>query len=268
MTKIAKLTKALSLFFKNPSLVNLIVESDYRWETELAERHSNYLSLPVVEIDSLIPEFNEQLHSFTFLGGGSMPTDIMLLQALAKQIKDCSYFEIGTWRGESVCHVAPHAKEAFTLNLSSEEILDLGMPKAYADLHGFFSKGIENVTHLYGNSLNYDFKALGRKFDLIFIDGNHKYDFVKNDTQKVFEHLVKEDTIVVWHDYAFDPENIRPEVLLGILDGVPNAVKSNLYHVSNSMCAIYCNKKLASKTFEYPIKPNKIFDVTARMKKL
>lgn len=268
MTKIAKLIKACSLLIKNPSLINLIVESESRWENELRDRHSKYTTLPVVEIDALIPDFNEQLHSFTFLGGGSMPTDIMLLQALARQIKDGLYFEIGTWRGESVCHVAPHVKEAFTLNLSSEEILELGMPKGYADLHGFFSKDIANVTHLYGNSLNYNFKALGRKFDLIFIDGNHKYDFVKSDTQNVFEHLVKEDTIVVWHDYAFDPENVRAEVLLGILDGIPSKFKDNLYHVSNSMCAIYCNKKLVSSDFSYPIEPNKVFDVKATLKKL
>lgn len=268
MTKIAKLIKAFSLFMKNPSLVNLIVESDFRWEKELLEKHPKQQTLPVVEIESLVPGFHEKLDSFTFLGGGSLPTDIMLLQALAKQIEHCLYFEIGTWRGESICHVAPYAKEAFTLNLSNKEILDLGMPKAYADLHGFFSKEISNVRHLYGDSLKYPFEKLNQKFDLIFIDGNHTYDFVKNDTKKVFEHLVKEDTIVVWHDYAFHPEKVRPEVLLGILDGVPAELKENLYHVSNSMCAIYTKKKLESTAFCNPVKPRKVFEVSAKLKQL
>jgi hypothetical protein len=43
------------------------------------------------------------------------------------------------------------AKESFTLNLSKQEISALGMAEKYANLHGFFSKGKENITHLFGN---------------------------------------------------------------------------------------------------------------------
>ena len=207
------------MLLKKPSLINLITESNDRWEAYLLKKHSKYTELPIIDIQEIIPNFNETLNTFSFLGGGSLPTDIVLLKALCAKIPNCSYFEIGTWRGESVVNVAEVTKECYTLNLSKKEILNLGLSKKYADLHGFFSREKENITHLFGDSLKYDFKSLNKKFDLIFIDGNHKYDYVKNDTQKVFKHLVKDNSIVIWHDYAYHPEKIRSEILAGILDG-------------------------------------------------
>lgn len=268
MNKLQKLLKVLGLVFKQPSLINYILDADEVWDDVLAKKHPKKTALPVIEIHDIIPHFNETLDNFTFLGGGSLPTDIILLKALAKQIKDCSYFEIGTWRGESVVNVAQTAKECYTLNLSKKDMLALNMPEKYADLHGFFSKGISNITHLFGNSLHYDFQKLNKKFDLIFIDGNHTYNFVKHDTIQVFKHLMHENTIVVWHDYAYNPEKKRAEVLTGILDGVPKELHHNLYHVSNTMCAIYTKKPFQTSQFQTIAIPNKTFEVNIIKKEL
>lgn len=268
MNKFKKTVKGLRLLLKKPSLINLIIDSDFTWEDYLIKHHNSKTILPIVEIDELIPNLNETLKTISFLGGGSMLTDILLLKGLANQIDDCLYFEIGTWRGESVVNVADSAKECYTLNLSKQEILQNGLPKKYAELHGFFSKKNKNIIHLLGDSLNFNFDSLNKKFDLIFIDGNHKYDFVKNDTEKIFKHLVHKDSIVVWHDYAYTPEKIRPEVLSGILDGIPNKFKKNLYHVSNTMCAIYTKRKLKKSHINFPITPNKKFIINLQTKKL
>jgi len=260
MHKLKKLFKGLFLLIKKPSLLNEILESDLVWQKKAGNQ-----TLPVVEIENLIPDFNETLSVFSFLGGGSLPTDIMLLKGLAGQIKECNYFEIGTWRGESVVNVSETAKECYTLNLSKKEMLAMNMPKEYTELHGFFSKNKENIQHLYGNSLTYNFKKLNKKFDLIFIDGNHKYDYVKNDTEKVITHLTHEKTIIVWHDYAYNPEKIRSEVLKGILDGLPEKMHQNLYHVSNTMCAIYYPKELQTTKFTNIKKPTKFFKIRAEI---
>tara|TARA_R110001583_G_scaffold34847_6_gene116639 strand:+ start:9585 stop:10391 length:807 start_codon:yes stop_codon:yes gene_type:complete len=268
MKKLQKLLKGFQLLFQEPSLINLVLESDLTWKKQLQKKHNSIFSLPVIEVDELIPNFNETLNTFSFLGGGSMPTDILLLKGLAKQIDNCSYFEIGTWRGESVVNVAEAAKDCYTLNLSKEEITALGLPQKYADLHGFFSKDKTNITHLFGNSITFDYKNLNKKFDLIFIDGNHKYDFVKADTQNIFKHLVHENSIVVWHDYAYTPELIRSEVLLGILDGIPSQYKNKLYQVSNSMCAIYTNQKLKTSVFDSIKTPTKKFEINVKIQKI
>lgn len=268
MKKLSKLLKALSLLIKQPSLINHILEADEVWKNYIIKNQLGENELPVVDIEELIPNFNETLDYFTFLGGGSIPTDIMLLKALAKQINDCTYFEIGTWRGESVVNVAQTAKQCYTLNLSKQELLELNLPQNFDVVQGFFSKGVSNIVHLEEDSLKFDFKGLNQKFDLIFIDGNHTFEYIKMDTQNVFKHLMHENTIVVWHDYAYTPEKLRPEVLSAIYEGVPKDLHFNLYHVSNTMCAIYTKQKINPKVFEAIKIPDKIFKVTAEAKSI
>lgn len=267
MSKLQKLFKGFILLLKKPSLINLITDSEYHWQQYLKKHHGGINQLPTVDIQHFLNS-SSSLDGFTFLGGGSLPTDILLLASLAEKIDDCSYFEIGTWRGESVIHVSELADECYTLNLSKEEIIAEGYPEKYANLHAVLSKGKENITHIFGNSLHYDFAALNKKFDLIFVDGNHKYDFVKNDTEKVFANLIHEDSIVVWHDYATHPENPRPEVLAGILDGLPKGKRMNLHHVSNTLCAIYYPKEIESRLLDFPINPDKFFQLKMKIKEV
>jgi hypothetical protein len=126
---------------------------------------------------------------------------------------------------------------------------------------GYFSKALENVVHLSGNSMDFDFAGLNRKFDVIFIDGDHHYEHVKNDTQQVFRHLVHKESVVVWHDYAFHPEKIRYEVLAGILDGTDPAIHDEIYHVSQTKCAVYLKKKIRGKILDPPVEPDEFFEI-------
>lgn len=222
------------------------------------------VSFPVVEIDELIPNFNESISHFAFLDGGSLPTDIGLLQAIAKKYSGCKYFEIGTWRGESVANVSNYAGECYTLNLSSSELIQSGLTEKYASMQGFFSRELKNIVHLQGNSLTYDFSSLNKKFDLVFIDGDHRHGFVKSDTEKVFAHLIHEKSIIVWHDYGYDPENIRYEVMDAILEGSPEKFHDHLYHVSNTLCAIFTREKLKTTIIDVPVEPTKEFRVDIR----
>ena len=265
MNKLKKAIKGLSAVIKNPYLLNLVISDNTYWESHLLKKkHRN--ALPIVDVKTLFGEINENINTYAFLDGGSLPTDILLLKLLAKRFKDCKYFEIGTWRGESVANVAEVAKECYTLNLSREEIINLGLSEKYADLHAFFSKNVENIKHLYGNTLQFDFESLGaqQKFDLIFIDGDHHYDYVKKDTENVFRHLVHENSIVVWHDYGYSSAEVRKEVYAAILDGIPADKHENLYHVSNSLCAIYTREKPLTYQLEVPAKPNKKFQINIR----
>jgi hypothetical protein len=54
--------------------------------------------------------------------------------------------------------------------------------------------------------------------------------------------------------------------LAGILDGAPEHLKDNLYHVSNTMCAIYINKKLKTTAPDFPLKPTKVFKLSLKVK--
>lgn len=267
MKKLIRALKAFYLILQKPWLLNKILDDDNTWFDYLQKQHQ-LKSFPVIRIETMFPDFNATLNTFAFLDGGSLPTDIALLKLLALKFDDCSYFEIGTWRGESVVNVAENAKECYTLNLSKQELLSLGLDEKYADLHGFFSKDKKNIIHLTGNSMTYDFAALNKKFDLIFIDGNHHYDFVKNDTAKVFEHLVHENSIIIWHDYAYAPEKLRPEVMAAIMDGTPKNLRKNLYQISNSMCAIFTRETYKTEVFSALSQPNYKFEVQIQINKI
>jgi len=195
----------------------------------------------------------------TFLDGGSLPTDLMLLASLAETIPDCRYFEIGTWRGESVSALADRVKSAHTLCLTDEEMRNLGMHERTIESHMIFSKGIKNVIQLRGDSRSFDFSSLNQKFDLIFIDGDHHYDFVKSDTRNVFAHLTHENSVVVWHDYGFHPDLVRFEVLAAILDGVCPDRRDRIYHVAHTKCAIYTGKSYPSQPADFKVLPRECY---------
>lgn len=260
MVKLIKTFKAIKEIIKNPWLLNKILEEDSVWLKYLKKQYGFSGSFPVISLDKLVSQ--STIDKFAFLGGGSLPTDILLLRSLAISINECKYFEIGTWRGESVINVSDVTKECYTLNLSKEEILSLGLSEKYADLHGFFSKKDKNIIHLTGNSATYDFAGLNKKFDLVFIDGDHHFDMVKSDTENVFKHLIHDESIVVWHDYAYSPEQVRAEVMAGIYEGVPSNQRKHLYHVGNTMCAIYTKGAYNTYNLEYPETPKTLFKVT------
>jgi predicted O-methyltransferase YrrM len=267
MLKITKAFRALSLLIRNPWLLNKVLEEDQYWENEVSKKYGFQYGLPVIRAEELFGDFSETIDPFAFLDGGSLPTDLALLKKLARRIPHCSYFEIGTWRGESAANVASVAEICYTLNLSEDEMKNMGLNQRYIDLHGYYSKNNPDIRHLDGNTLSFDFQSLNRKFDLIFIDGEHRFEMVKNDTQKVFSHLTNENSVVVWHDYARNPETIRYEVLAGILEGCPQSFHQHIFHIAHTLCAVYLPGQNGGKRLNVPVEPSGSFQVDIRFYK-
>lgn len=265
--KIKKLNAALKEIIKQPSLLNLVLAENEIWKDKVDKKYHLSSGFPVLSFTDLFLDFEENLRLFSFTGGGSLPTDIALLKGLCKRFDNPSFFEIGTWRGETVYNLSEVAKTTYTLNLSKKEMLDLGMTEAYANAQAYFSKNLRNVVQLEGDSRTFDYRGLNQKFDVIFIDGNHNHDFVVSDTKKVFESLLHENSIVVWHDYAYNPESVRFEVMDAILEGTPQLFRNNLYHVSNTMCAIFIRGDFATKTLDKYADPENVFEIEIKSKK-
>ncbi|MBI2270697.1 MAG: class I SAM-dependent methyltransferase [Bacteroidetes bacterium] len=224
--------------------------------------------LPQLDILDLLPGLNETIDNYTNLAGTSFPIDMVILKQLAKKYTDCDYFEIGTWRGESISNVASVAKKCVSLSLSNKEMNELGYGEKFTRVQRFFSKDLSNVEHVEANSKTFDFEKLGQKFDLIFVDGDHSYDGVKIDTQNVFNLLKNENSIIVWHDYGTSYETIDWEVLAGILDGTPEEKRGSLYQISNSLCAIYIKGDFKTKVLDYPTYPDKKFKISISAQKI
>lgn len=265
MTKIIKALKALNLILQRPVLLNKVLQDPVYWKEHIKKRYGLIEGLPVLDPSELFGRnYTEDLKVFTFLDGGSLVTDIALLKGLARQFDKCRYFEIGTWRGESAVNLADICKEVFTLNLSEEEMKKLDVPEETLAQQDMFSKKNDSIIHLKGNSRDYNFAAIAKKFDLIFIDGSHHYDDVKNDTEKVFTHLVHDNSIVVWHDYGVNPDEVRFQVFAGILDGLDPEKHKNLYHVAHTKSAVYIQKSLKTGKLQKPYSPVHYYSVNLK----
>ena len=261
MSKLGKAFKALWWIARKPVLLNRVLTDEDTWKSYVGKAYGFDEGLPVIRMDELFGDQPRSVGPMTFLDGGSLPTDLMLLAGLAESIQNCSYFEIGTWRGESVSTVASRATLCYTLCLTDEEMLAMGMHENTIQSHRLFSSDLENVTQLRGDSAHFDFAGLNRKFDLIFIDGDHHYDYILNDTRKVLEHLVHEKSVIVWHDYGFYPDRVRFEVMAAILDGMGKEKADRIYQVAHTMCAVYTGKKLTSEPPSFPSVPREYYHV-------
>ena len=270
MSRFSKTLRGLASLVRNPWLLNHVLAADEdRWQQQTlahTARHLTPQGLPAVPLAHFLPAgaAGHVVRPFAFREGGSLPTDLLLLRALAGRVPNCRYFEIGTWRGESAANVAEVAAEVHTLNLSAEEMRTLGLSERYIELHGFFSRALPNVQHLHGNSATFDLAGLRQQFDMVFIDGDHRYEAVRTDTRRVFEHLVGPETVVVWHDASRQPGEPRWEVLAGILDGLPAAAAGQLVQVENTLCALYSPRPLPARTPNPLQDPETWFEVTLR----
>jgi predicted O-methyltransferase YrrM len=259
--KIKKLIRTMVYLVRKPYLLNLILNSQDVKKESAIKKYNLPNGLPVIDCSSIFPH-TVNVEPYAYLNGSCIPTDIALLKSLALKFNADTYFEIGTWRGESVANVASVVPNCVTFNLSGEEIISLGLSKEYAALHGYFSRDLKNVNHLYGNSHTFDFKDHYGRYDLVFIDGDHHYESVRKDTETAFKLIKDSSSIIVWHDYAREPETIRWEVFEGILDGCPANKRDRLFHVSNTLCAVYLNKEIETTELKQYRKPDKYFRIS------
>ena len=270
MSKLAKLFKAISLIVKQPSLLNKVLDDEDVNKQQVIDTYQLPKGLKTVDILQLLPNLSQTVEPYAAYDGGSTPLDLALLKGLAAAKPDCDYFEIGTWLGESAANVAAVAKQCVTLNLPDKEMQQIGLDEKYIGLHRFFSKKLMNVKHIQGNSQTFDYTTLNQKFDLIFVDGDHHYQSVKNDTANAFGLLKNNNSIIIWHDYGNTPANtdIRWDVLRGILDGTPTDKRNNLYRVSNTLCAIYTTQHITAIYPENYAAPTKAFTYSVTTKQL
>lgn len=261
MSKFHKAITALKLILKNPALLNLVLDYEDNFKKKVLDQYDLPAGLKRIHFTPFLNEINT-IEPFTFLEGGSLPTDYLLLAALSKKLNKPTCFEIGTWRGESALNMSRFAQHVYTLNLSPSELKALGFDEAYAAMQGSMCKGKQSITQLWGNSLTFNFNHYKGKNDLVFVDGDHHYSGVLHDTKTAFELLKNENSVIVWHDYGNGTETVRWEVLLGILDGTPPEKRKHLYAVNNTLCAIYYPYPVESFTAVFPQPPDEVYKVS------
>jgi len=261
----------VKIFFSRPSVITKglyhIVRKE-NFKSAIVEKFGLGNGLPMVDITDLFENPEGEVGPIALLNGSSKPTDFFILRKLAESFGGkCQYMEIGTWRGESLAVVSDVCEKCTSVSLGPDDMRKFGLSEKFIKMQNIFSKGLKNILYIEANSLSFDFNSLGQKYDFIFVDGDHSFEGVKSDTSKVFNLLKNENSIIVWHDYAIEYEVVNWEVFLGIMEGAPKTAHNKIYHIANSLCAIYTNQKLKTYPSEFPNFPNKKFSIHLKAEK-
>jgi hypothetical protein len=192
-----------------------------------------------VPLEHLLPRTGDILPAFTFLDDTSTVMDLLLLRALARRYGARTMLEIGTFRGESALSVANEGVDVVTLSLPDRTLVERGAPSSWISAHRTMSTSHPAITHVFGDSRIIDTRPYEGWADLLFIDGDHSRDSVEIDTRRFWDTRSARVGAVVWHDGFFSPLLPRWEVLAGIAAAVPQSHRSQLVHVSNTLCVAW-----------------------------
>ena len=141
------------------------------------------------------------------------PATGQLMNILIKESKAKTILEIGTYHGAGALHWAGNAQDAevYTLDLSSAAApqlpttdVDRSFVTGHAETRSMFFEGkpeAARIHSLFGDSATFDFSPFSGKIDLLFIDGAHSYEYVRNDTLRGMK-CCNPGSIIAWHDYG------------------------------------------------------------------
>ncbi len=180
--------------------------------------------------------------------GNVRPMEAQVIATLVAHFNPKTIFEIGTYDGFSTLHFeenAPADAVVYTLDLPKDRVgikLRNDLSEAHRDIkninmnarrqfHGRSREG--RIIELFGDSMSFDFSNYCGKMDLVFIDANHSYSYVKTDTENAFKMLSSQG-IILWHDYDF----IHPGVFRAVND---IAKGKRVFYIERTRFAIYFN---------------------------
>ena len=242
--KIRKTILGLSFLVLHPRRVIINLYEDYLIYQINSTSSNNYLKkISLEQLNDLSDGVLPEIRFLSFLGGGSGPTDYLLLLILSKQYKYFDYLEIGTWRGESIRNILEMktCKKAVSITLDPNEFVESNS-SIYETSNVFLDFNDKRLKQIFADSKKYDFSGLG-KFDLIFIDGDHSYEGIHQDTKNALKLLKDDNSVIVWHDYSYDnDQNVRFSTLKAIKDAIPIEEHKYLYYVENTMSAVYIKR--------------------------
>jgi predicted O-methyltransferase YrrM len=132
--------------------------------------------------------------------GKQNQAELFYVVATAKFIRAKNIFEFGTFTGRTTYYLACSTEntEVSTLDLPP------GHEGRYIQNVGYYFAGTEqekNIKQIFVNSREFDPLPYKSSMDFIFVDGDHSYDGVKNDTEKALT-MIAPGGVIMWHDYG------------------------------------------------------------------
>lgn len=179
------------------------------------------------------------LNDLTFRPGGSGALDYLFLKEIAIKYALKSYLEIGTYIGESISCMEGVCEKRISITVPPEHHSSMSNWCKEKNMTDFSNRLVgEGVKQYLVDSWEFDFNTIEDDIDLYFIDANHCYNGVYNDTKKVFEHK-NDNSFVVWHDFRWDSFPDDEEVVQAVVDVIGLKQFGQVYYCDNNMCGIF-----------------------------
>ncbi len=140
------------------------------------------------------------------LSGHPNKVDMLFVCAIAKLRQARSIFEFGTYQGRTTCYLAEATAQTRVTTLD----LPMEGNERYGRFNGDYFRGkpiAERIDQVFVDSRQLDVEPHRSKYDFIFVDGDHSYELVKNDTELAFQ-MLKPGGVIMWHDYAAKSERL------------------------------------------------------------
>jgi predicted O-methyltransferase YrrM len=170
--------------FLASKIKNIFIRSKIKYEKK---KHKIILSKKIISNDYF------SSHAFYFYN---------LLIKLPKNFK---YLEIGSYEGNSALYVSVNFPESNVTCVDLWEAVEEYKDKDFNIIEKNFDsnlKGLSNITKIKSTSDNF-FSKNKIMFDFIYIDGNHKFDYVFRDCENAWKFLNK-GGFLVCDDYIWD----------------------------------------------------------------
>jgi predicted O-methyltransferase YrrM len=125
--------------------------------------------------------------------------ELFMVNVLARHLNARNIFEFGTFTGRSTYYFTRATPETRVTTLD----LPPGPGRTIPDVGLYFinSNREDRITQLLMDSRQFDPTPYEKKMDFIFVDGDHSYEGVKNDTEKAFK-MLSPGGAILWHDYG------------------------------------------------------------------
>ena len=188
----------------------------------------------------------EKFYDVAYCATGS--EDLTAISYVIRKFDVKSIFEFGTWKGALTLAMwlNPSVKKMRTIDVYDELVYQIPPVSSHEfkskDFYGKYFKECvapNKITQILMDSRKYEV-GKDETYDMVYIDANHKYDYVKNDTEKA---LQMKPRIIMWHDWLSEPEVTR---FLNEFSLVGN----NVYVFEGySLCAVWFRNEADKKAF-------------------
>lgn len=247
---ILRLVKFLIRYFTSSFLVILVYPFSNRdfFQLTYSRMLLFFSKIPSVELCDIFPKLKDSslnliFSKFSRRSGNVSYGEMLTLCILARYLKAKNVFEIGTYDGLTTLHFAlniPEDAKIMTLDLKKDDVPKVRLSLEKEDLKYINKSTIGDnyrntrveykITQVYGDSATFDFSPFYNSIDLMFIDGSHHYEYVKQDSENALK-MIRNGGIIVYHDFL-----VWPGVTKYLLE-LSKTLK--IYHVKDTSLVIY-----------------------------